>query len=221
MAETHKRNNMLMIEGMIVVLLLIFIGAFTLDRFLPTKAVPGGGGDTPPIVGFVPVEIKSQQISINAAESIRYILFTEREGQFNLTSLRLSGEVIGNGRAEIVLDNGLGQELLIYSNIKQKQGNMITGMAVDGDANRLPDDVKVDEVTQPWLIISSGESTKETPEKQLTEDRETVSGKFQTACTDTCYMNMKMQKDLYYSLKIRVDAGTEIRITDLKYTLEV
>ena len=139
---------------------------------------------------------------------------------FNLTSLRLSGEVIGSGRAEIVLENGLGQELWIYSNMKQKQGNMITGMAVGEEDTALAEE-KAEATDTAWLMITPGDANKESPEKQLTPEREITSGKFQNTCTDTCYMNMKMQKGLYYTLNVRVDAGTQVKITELKYTLDV
>lgn len=224
MAEDHKKNKMLMIEAMFAVMLLIFVGAFALDRFFPTQAVTA---DTvfPGIVGFVPVEIKSQPIDLYAAVPSRFVLFSEKEQAFELTSLRLSGEVIGQGRAEIVLDNGLGQELIIYSNVKQKQGNMITGMAVTAeDGEPLPADAKIDTVAadQAWLMITPGEGTlQESPSRELGNDQQTISGKFQHTCLDTCYMNMKMQKGLYYTLKVRLDPGTEVRINELKYMLEV
>jgi len=34
-------------------------------------------------------------------------------------------------------------------------------------------------------------------------------------------MNMKMQKGLYYTLKVRTDPETEVNINELKYTLDV
>jgi len=220
MVEEHKRNRLLMIEAMLAIGALIFFSAIIVDRFLPSATVPVGDSKSPQIVGFVPVEIMSQPIDLVATESRSFILFTDREQLFNLTSLRISGEVIGSGRAEIVLENGLGQELWTYSNIKQKQGNMITGMAVNEEDNNLP--TEKDELkNQTWLIITPGDAIAENPEKQLTDGRETVTGKFQNSCTDTCYMNMKMQKGLYYTLKIRVDAGTQVNINELKYTIDV
>ncbi|MBU2561532.1 MAG: hypothetical protein KKD17_04485 [Nanoarchaeota archaeon] len=160
-----------------------------------------------------------------AAEPSRFVLFSEKDQAFALTSLRLSGEVIGEGRAEIILDNGLGQELRIYSNVKQKQGNMITGMAVTAEEGEpLPADAKIDNVAaeQAWLMITPGEGTlQESPSMELGDDKQTIAGKFQNTCLDTCYMNMKMQKGLYYTIKVRVDPGAEVRINELKYMLEV
>lgn len=225
MVHDHTKNKMLMIEAMFAVMLLIFIGAFALNKFFPTPAVQGNP-DVPGIVGFVPVEIKSQPINLIAQEPTSFILFSEKEEPFELTSLRLSGMVIGEGRAEIVLDNGLGQELLVYSNLKQKQGNLITGMAVtsDQEGEPLPEGAKIENVEpqKAWLKITPDSvPIRESPVTELTSDKQTVSGDFDHACLDTCYMNMKLQKGLYYTLKVRVDAGTEVRINELKYMLEV
>ena len=222
MVEEHTKNKMLVIELMLAVVLLVFIGAFALDKVYPTNLVPAGS-DTVPIVGFVPIEIKSQQIDLSAPVSTSFVMFSEKNMLFNLTSFRMSGEVTGEGRAEIVLDNGLGQELLIYSNIKQRQGNLITGMSVSDEGDPLPADAKISPVAPPqaWLKISAGEELGEMPKRELGDDKETVSGRFQHECRDTCYMNMKMKQGLYYTLKVRVDPGTEVKINELKYVLEV
>jgi hypothetical protein len=220
--EEQKKSRMLMIEAMLAIIVLIFLSALALDKFFPTPTTNAISG-APGIVGFVPVEIKSQPIDITAKQTTKLVMFSEKPDQFSLTSLRLSGEVIGNGRAEIVLDNGLGQELLIYSNVKQKEGNQITGMAVD-ESQPLPADVKIDNVAaeQAWIkITDSGTALDETPSQSLGEDKTTTAGAFQNECLKTCYMNMKMKQGLYYTLKVRVDAGTEVKITELKYTLEV
>lgn len=224
MVEEHTKNKMLMIEGMLVIGALIFVAAFALDKYLPTAQVPVGN-DVPGVVGFVPVEIKSQPIELVAEEPTSFVLFSDKKDLFELTSFRISGDVLGDGRAEIVLDNGLGQELLIYSNVKQKQGNLITGMAVSGDESQpLPDGASVSEIepAEAWLKITESKyPIRDTPTQQLGDNRQTVSGEFQHRCVDTCYMNMKMQEGLYYTLKVRLDPGTKITINELKYMLEV
>ncbi len=224
MVKEPTKNKLLLIEGMLVVMLLIFVGAFALDKFFPTPEV-STGTDVPGIVGFVPVEIKSQPIDLVAEEPTSFVLFSDKQEQFALTSLRLSGTVTGEGRAEILLDNGRGQELLIYSNIKQKKGNLITGMSVTSEEEGapLPEDVPINEVAegQAWIKITEEAGLDERPAEQLGEDKKAVQGEFQHACLDTCYMNMKMREGLYYMLKVRVDPGTKVKINELKYTLEV
>lgn len=223
MVEEHTKNKLMMIELMLVVLILIFVGAFAIDRLFPTGLV-SANTDTAPIVGFVPIEIKSQPIDLFAPEPTSFVIFSEKEDEFDLTSLRMTGEVTGKGRAEILLDNGLGQELIIYSNVKKKQGNIITGMAITEEGEPLPESAEISEVdsAQAWLKISPGQDKlNEEPGRSLEDDQVTVEGAFQNACVDTCYMNMKLKKGLYYTLKVRVDPGTEVRINELKYTLEV
>lgn len=223
MVEQHTKNKLLLLELMLAVVLLVFVGAFALDKVFPTAQVSSNTGNLP-IVGFVPIEIKSQLIDLTADAPSAFILFTEKETLFNLTSLRLSGEVRGNGRAEIVLDNGLGQELLIYTNVKQKQGNLITGMAVSDEGEPMPEDAKIEQVTQStaWLMISKDtQAGAERPAGDLGDDKRTESGVFQHSCVDTCYINMKMQKGLYYTIKVRLDEGTTVKINEMNYMLEV
>lgn len=223
MVEEPTKNKLLMIELMLVVLILIFVGAFAIDRLFPTGLV-SANTDTVPIVGFVPIEIKSQPIDLFAPEPTSFVIFSEKDAEFELTSLRMTGEVTGEGRAEIVLDNGLGQELMIYSNVKQKQGNLITGMAITEEGKPLPEGAEIEEIDpqQAWLKISPGQDKlNEEPSRSVEDDKVTVEGAFQHACLDTCYMSMKMKKGLYYTLKVRLDPGTEVRINELKYTLEV
>jgi len=221
--KEHTKNKLLLIEGMFAIMILIFVAAFAIDKFFPTPAVTAETG-APQIVGFVPIEIKSQPIDLTAQGPTSFVLFSEKSDLFDLTSFRLSGKVVGEGRAEIVLDNGLGQELLIYSNVKQKQGNLITGMAVTDDAMPLPEGVPVNPVeeSQAWLKISPSDvELTELPKQDLGNNKQAVTGEFQHRCVDTCYMNMKMQKGLYYTLKVRTDPETEVNINELKYTLDV
>jgi hypothetical protein len=223
MVEQTTKNKLLLLELMLVIGVLVFVGAFAVDRIFPTGTV-AVNGDTLPIVGFVPVEIKSQPIDLVAKEPTSFVVFSEKDEQYSLTSLRLSGTVTGEGRAEILLDNGLGQELLIYTNVKQKKGNLITGMSVSEDGEPLPEDAEIVEIApqQAWFKITPSEKPLgENPAGELGDDRQAIPGEFQHSCVDTCYMNMVMKKGLFYTMKIRVDAGTEVNINELKYMLDI
>lgn len=223
MVEQQTKNKLLMLELMLVIGILVFVGAFAIDRLFPTETV-WLNGDTLPIVGFVPVEIKSQPINLVAKEPTSFVVFSEKDEQHLLTSLRLSGTVTGDGRAEILLDNGLGQELLIYTNVKQKKGNLITGMSVSDEGEPLPEDAKIVEIApqQAWFKITPSEKPLgERPTGEIGDDKQAGPGEFQHSCVDTCYMSMVMRKGLFYTLKVRVDAGTEVSINELKYTLDI
>jgi len=58
------------------------------------------------------------------------------------------------------------------------------------------------------------------PTAVVDEDNKAVEGHFKDTCADTCYINMKMREGLYYTLKVKVDPDTELKIDELKYTLE-
>ena len=223
MSDENRKSRVLTMQFMVVILAFVFIGVFAIDKLFPTAIVLSDTGVVP-IVGFVPIEIKSQPIDISASEPSSFVLFSEKEESFDLTSFRISGTVKGEGRAEIVLDNGRGQELLLYSNVKQKQGNLITGMVVQGEEHPLPENAEIEQLEgdKAWFKIStSGDKIDELPIISIDGGMTVIDGNFEHACTDTCYMNMKMKKGLYYTLKIRVDEGTEVNINELKYTLEV
>jgi len=222
MVEQETRKKLLILESIAAVILLLFITSITLNKFFPTPTVEYNQG-TDKIVGFVAVSIENQPIDIQSSESRAFVLASEKDQFFNLTSLRMSGEVKGNGRAEITLENGAGQELLIFSNVKKKQGNMITGLAVS-EGSPLPEDVKINQQdpATAWIkIIQNEQLAKESPTKILDDTRQAVEGNFKDNCIDTCYMNVKMQKGLTYALKVKLDPGTEIKINELKYTLDV
>ncbi|MBW2966896.1 hypothetical protein KY362_00260 [Candidatus Woesearchaeota archaeon] len=224
MSPDNSKNRVFVLEMIIVLGLVIAVSAFALNSFFPTPLVPANDGNVPGIVGFVPVEINNQPLNLEAKEPKSFVLFTDKEEPFQLTSFRLSGTVAGEGRAEIILDNGLGQELVIYSNVKPQRGNLITGMAVSEESeNPLPEDIKVNEIPHEtaWLrIAEKPDIAAETPTTEL-DNKRAVAGEFENSCTDTCYMNMNMHDGAYYTLKVRVDPGTEVRITSLKYTLDV
>ncbi|MFH1064644.1 MAG: hypothetical protein V1729_06180 [Candidatus Woesearchaeota archaeon] len=229
MVEDHTKNKLLMIEGAFAVIVLIFLAAFALDMFFPTAQVPADGG-VPGIVGFVPLAISNQQIDLFALEPKSFLLFSERTEPFLLTSFRLTGQITGTGRVEITLDNGIGQELLVYSNIKDKQTNLITGMATAEEGSSSTGSVPAEKVGIPptpntddgaWFKIMPQDITTEGPSIESGNDKQTVSGHFKDECGETCYINMKMQTGLYYTLKVKMDPGTEVRITELTYTLDV
>jgi hypothetical protein len=225
-AVDKKRGRFLAIGIMGGVIILLFVAAFAIDRIFATPVVDAGKDGAPEIVGFVPVSIESQYIDILALGSSTIILFTDAVTSFNLTSLRLSGVINGTGRVEILLDNGIGQELLLFSNLKKKQGNLITGMAAGESeaaksAFKKVGDENADAAADAWLKLSAPEKLNELPAFVVGDDETTFEGDFQNSCVDACFMNMKMKRNLFYQIKIRMDPGVQVRLTSLKYTLEV
>src|SRR3990167_1825551 len=69
------------------------------------------------ITGFVSIETKKQKLDLSIENSQSYILTTSSKEPFQITSLKLSGEIIGQGIVKAYIDNGQYQRILIYSNI--------------------------------------------------------------------------------------------------------
>jgi hypothetical protein len=75
--------------------------------------------------------IYSQNLDVLVDGSQSYTLATEGNN-LNLESFMIDGEVVGKGRVEILLDNGKGQQYLVYENILKKPDfsgpHMLTGV---------------------------------------------------------------------------------------------
>ena len=160
------------------------------------------------ITGHVSVNVNSQTLDLSIKESQNYIISSASEDPIFITFIRLSGEVIGDGRAEILLDNGQGQKLVIFKNtVKKIKPNSITGMAIGAEAeakesitlNMIPGD------KLPYIF----------PEPA--EDENIVIGEFANECMETCFIEMELSKDTTYALEFRVSEGTEIKLSNLLY----
>ena len=175
---------------------------------------------SPSITGFVSVDMKTQPVNIFVDKSKNFILTSERETPFNLTSFRLSGKVDGEGRVEVLLDNGLDQQLVVFSNIEQKREgkNRITAMAVENEKGLDPSSTNTEEVS--WLIILPWEGYAADVPGELSADVLTSSGSFIRRCGETCYMWLPLDKDRAYKFIVRTDPGTTVTINEIAYTIE-
>jgi len=167
------------------------------------------------ITGYVSVETKKQEIDLTIANSQSYILTTRNKEPFYLTSLKISGEVIGKGiaKAYIAAEN---QKILIYSNvIKKDEGlNSITGMGkITGKATGI--DSKTEE---GYLVIEHLENIEKVSETK-TEDEKIVSGNFEDICIDSCFIEMLLKEDIAYQILLYVEEGTVLNINEIIYTI--
>lgn len=169
------------------------------------------------ITAYVPADFKAQQLNMVIDKSQSFILTTNNQEPYTLTSLRVSGEITGNGLAEIYLADITGQTILIYRNINKKTSGMeaITGMAVVGKSSSYTKG----ELDKLLLIIPDKE-LKETPVRLLAGDEEIKSGIFSNACKDSCFMAMQMSKNNKYHLVVKVEPGTVLKITGIGYTTQ-
>lgn len=162
----------------------------------------------PHVTGYLSLDFVMQDLDMTIDQSQKFMISTDSEEEFSLTSLKISGEVIGEGRAEIYLDNEEGQKLMIYRNVKTKSIGMgaITGYFVNGQ--------------QDNHIKITQEGTIDEEMTELTEKEETTNGLFSNECKETCFIKMRMKKGLNYNLLVKVDKGTKVRINEIAYTIQ-
>ena len=179
-----------------------------------------------------------QELGLTIDSSNSYTL-TTLDGDLHLSSFMLSGEVFGDGRVEILLDNGKGQQYLIYENVKRqkefKTRNLITGISA-GITGKAVSGTIEDEYTSNESetdVNEAKEGTEKigtflaiTPKKllhyeftPLNKGDEILKGLFYSECTETCEIPRFMFYSDSYELIFRLESGTSIRIDELKYTL--
>lgn len=198
--STKKRVHQIEIIAAVVLLLV------SIASFFPK----------PGITGFVSVETKKQKIDLTIANSQSYILTTSSQEPFYLTSLKLSGEVIGEGIAKVYITSE-GQKVLVYSNIiKKDQGlDTITGMdKITGNVVGSNQETEEDS-----LIIEHLENIEAEP-TTLAEDEAITSGTFEDTCIDSCFIEMLLNKDIAYQLLLYVEEGTILNINEISYTIK-
>ena len=201
--STKKKIHEIEIIAAVLLLIVSFLSFF-----------PNAG-----ITGYVSVESKTQAVDLAIVNSQSYILTTNAEEQFHLTSLKLSGEVIGDGIAKAYIDNGQGQKILIYSNVAKKAKGLTTVTGMDKITGGV---VGVDSETDAdSLIIDYLENIDDVKEEltEIADDQELLKGQFNDECTDSCFIEMLLDKDIGYQLLFYVEEGTILNIYELIYTI--
>jgi len=142
------------------------------------------------ITGFVPTDRFSQNVDLEISSSQRYSLNTEGI----LSSLLISGEVVGSGLVNVYLSNG-DDELLVYSNKRKISSAMqsITGLA----ALEIEPQGRLDRIDS------------------LPGEYVTVNGAFESQCSQTCSIS-GLSGPFY--LDIVVDPGTTIKISKIVFS---
>jgi hypothetical protein len=186
---------------------------FAVAAFLLTF-MPGGN-----ITGHVSVEAGYQRLNLTITESQAYIVTSDYDNLLKLTSMRLSGEVIGDGKVEVILDNGLGQRLVVYTNEKNAaESNKITGMGkVTGMAIEDGAIAKAGEIKEKALLNLVPAETIKYLDATVPSDRILKSGKFANECKDTCLMEMELSKNVNYKLEFSISEGTQLKLDNMIY----
>lgn len=197
--STKKKIHQIELIGAIILLLIAIVSLFP----------------NPGITGHVSLETKKQKIDLTIANSQSYILTTSSEEPFYLTSLKLSGAIIGEGIVNVYITNNQGQKVLIYSNVvKKEQGldtitgmDKITGLTVGDDSEE-----------KDYLVIEHLENLK-VQLGSISEDETIFSGSFENGCVDSCFIEMLLNKDTAYQLLFYVEEGTILKINEIVYTI--
>ena len=201
MEESTKKNiHRMEIIGAVVLLLI------SIASFFPN----------PGITGYVSVETKKQKIDLTIANSQSYILTTNSEKPFYLTSLKISGEVIGDGIANVYINNNIGEKALIYSNLVKKNKGLdsITGMGkITGGVIGVNSADEGDSLVIEHLENIEGEVGG------VSEDEVLTSGVFENKCADSCFIEMLLNKETAYQLLFYVHEGTILKVSEIEYTI--
>lgn len=200
-----KHNKFQKLEVSILISLLL-VGALTFFSY-------------PGLTGHVSSDLSTQIVDFLVDQSQVFEISTD-SGQFYIKSLRLSGEIIGEGVAEIWLDNSEGQRLLVFSNIREKDSGISSLTGITAKAVAVGDEIKEDPVFEKKITLTASDYLNTGPATQIAKGQETFNGAFESECIDTCFIKMRMNKELRYNLIFRLESGTEIRLTKIQYTAE-
>lgn len=164
----------------------------------------------PSITGFVPVSVYTETLNLTISKDTAFTLFSNE--QIQVTSLKLSGEVIGDGAVHVYLSNTQGQNLLVYSNLMKNEfgKNIITGMAVAG---------KTDAQEKHSLVIQEIQQFNEDVALPDNEGKIAESGRFDGACVETCSIIMDLSGRKVYKLIIVLEENAVLRIDNIVYTI--
>jgi len=189
------------------------VGIFVIGMFLlPTPSTFTG------YVSGLNLTIYSQNLDVTVDGSQSYTLATEGNN-LHLESFMLDGEVIGKGRVQIFLDNGKGQQYLVYENIVKKpdfSGPSITGMpGITGMATG----EDMPEQNGVWLVMQPKQPINY-EFMPLAEDEEVVEGEFFSECKETCNLKPGMFDSSTYELIFRIEKGTSVKLNAIKYILQ-
>ncbi len=167
---------------------------------------------TPGITGHFSADFMSQQLNMVIEQSQSFEIATNNQESIYVSSLRLSGNVIGQGSVEVFIEND-GQKYKIFQNIRERETGLtaITGMAV----------AKVDKEEEAILLsLTPSEVIEWDKGLSLSDTEEYTEGVFNNKCLDTCFMEMSLSSEERYKLIFMVEPGTEVQITKITYTLK-
>jgi hypothetical protein len=157
----------------------------------------------------------SQNLDMTVDGSQIYTLTTTSGENLHMKSFFLDGKLVGKGRAEILLDNGKGQQFLVYENKKKKSSAGSHG--ITGAVTK--DDLAAENVQEGvWLVVQPS-NIMNYEFLPLKEDEELVEGIFSSACVETCKIPEGLFDSSEYRLVFRLEQGTTMELYELDYSV--
>ncbi len=162
----------------------------------------------PSITGFVSSDAQRQQINMTLDESKLIQMHTKSGQSASLNYLAISGEIIGDGDVAVYLRNSAGDKLMVYGNVgKPNRPNLITGLAVAAN----PANAEFDDE----MILSTGNKLAWPGDLGFN----TGGGSFGRTCLETCFLDAVSWTGNSWDIVAYVEPGTQLKITELSYTL--
>jgi hypothetical protein len=214
MRQIYKLELLLVITGILIASLMLLNHSSNLTGYVSALNVT--------------VYVQNIEIVIDGSQS--YSLASMSSGNLNLKSLRIDGEVVGNGRVEVFLDNNAGNQYLVYENVREKpdytRRNPITAMVVSTDSavssmsgEVVGDGSTIDKKVGTWLVIQPKKYNVAYEFEPLQDNEVLVTGDFYTNCMETCDISPGEFNSGSYNLIFRIENGTFVNLRKLEYTL--
>ncbi|MEM2956303.1 MAG: hypothetical protein QW041_01885 [Candidatus Pacearchaeota archaeon] len=179
-------------------------------------------------------------LNIKTDKSIEYQWTPENPG--TITSLRVSGELSGNGNAKIYIETSQEKKLIYESSQGESLASILTGLSIAPTEEEQEEaekeikeaekanEKKTKEESQPEKVSETPEAPTEeaqkeqpeqpeenaTAEENITEE-EKEKIKFDDVCIETCSVELNETK---YKIIIETDSGTELKLQKIIYTLK-
>jgi len=181
----------------------------------------------PKVIGYASTNIHTHNTDLLLDSSKEFYMESIYQNPVHLTSLRISGEVIGSGTVNVNLDDGQGGRVLVFTNQKRtdSQINKITGgsffesgslnsgmglsgLSVTGDALPLKTEEPVLELTESHSLQGFS---------KLEKNNVAHSGKFSNVCFESCILPEGFIQKMF-KLDFYIEPGTRLKVTELVYT---
>jgi len=157
------------------------------------------------LTSFQSLDVSTQKLDLLIENSTEILLkLNSGEGE-RLTSLAISGEVIGDGYAAVYLTDGK-TKLLVWHNLINLQ-NEITGYSIAKSQSQF----------NKTIEISLGEQIKE--QISVPSEGACYSGQFSDACVQTCTLDPKWDGK-EWKLLVYLTSGTKLKLDRIIFVFE-